>query len=65
MPTVRDSMLDHRIRHRAFEIYEARQRDPALYDWLLAELEIEKGVQAFGCAKQTTSEEPVLSYDQA
>jgi hypothetical protein len=55
-------MLDNRIRHRAFEIYEARQRDPALYDWLLAELEIEKEMQSFGCAKGTASEELVPAH---
>jgi hypothetical protein len=62
MTTARDPMLDNRIRHRAFEIYEARQRDPALYDWLLAELEIEKEMQSFGCAKGTASEELVPAH---
>jgi hypothetical protein len=65
MTTARDSMLDNRIRHRAYEIYQARQRDPALYDWLLAELEIEKGMQSFGCPKETATEEPVLTYVQS
>jgi hypothetical protein len=62
MTTAQDPMLEHRIRHRAFEIYQARQRDPALYDWLLAELEIEKEMQTFGCAKGTATEECVLTY---
>jgi hypothetical protein len=35
-----DAMLEHRIRTRAQEIYLRRQKDPALFDWLLAEAEI-------------------------
>jgi hypothetical protein len=62
MTTARGPMLDQRIRHRAFEIHQERQRDPALYDWLLAELEIEKEMQSFGCAKATASEDPVAAH---
>jgi hypothetical protein len=35
-----DAMLEHRIRQRAYEIYQARQENPALYDWLQAEREV-------------------------
>jgi hypothetical protein len=35
-----DAMLEQRIRCRAYEIYLARQRDPALFDWMQAESEI-------------------------
>jgi hypothetical protein len=35
-----DSMLEHRIRKRAEEIRQRRERDPELFDWLLAEAEI-------------------------
>lgn len=35
-----DVMLEHRIRRRAEEIRERRERDPELFDWLLAEADI-------------------------
>jgi hypothetical protein len=35
-----DSMLEHRIKRRAEEIRERRERDPELFDWLLAEAQI-------------------------
>jgi hypothetical protein len=35
-----DAMLEHRIRRRAEEIRERRERNPELFDWLLAESEI-------------------------
>jgi hypothetical protein len=35
-----DAMLEHRIRKRAEEIRQRRERDPELFDWLLAETEI-------------------------
>lgn len=35
-----DVMLEHRIRKRAEEIRQRRERDPQLFDWLLAEAEI-------------------------
>jgi hypothetical protein len=38
-------MLEHRIRHRAYEIHLQRQNDPALADWLQAENEIVKEVE--------------------
>jgi hypothetical protein len=37
-------MLEHRIRQRAYEIYLARLRNPALHDWLQAESEILKEI---------------------
>ena len=33
-------MLEQRIRKRAEEIRQRRERDPELFDWLLAEAEI-------------------------
>jgi hypothetical protein len=45
MSTPQDPMLEHRIRHRAYEIYLERQSDPALADWLQAEAEITKGTE--------------------
>ena len=33
-------MMEHRIRKRAEEIWRRRERDPQLFDWLLAEKEI-------------------------
>jgi hypothetical protein len=35
-----DAMLEHRIRKRAEEIRQRRERDPELFEWLLAEAEI-------------------------
>jgi hypothetical protein len=35
-----DSMLENRVRQRAQEIWERRERDPQMFDWLLAEAEI-------------------------
>jgi hypothetical protein len=35
-----DVMLEQRIRRRAEEIRQRRERDPELFDWLLAEAEI-------------------------
>jgi hypothetical protein len=35
-----DSMLENRVRQRAQEIRERRERDPEMFDWLLAEAEI-------------------------
>jgi hypothetical protein len=35
-----DAMLEQRIRKRAEEIRQRRERDPELFDWLLAEAEI-------------------------
>jgi hypothetical protein len=35
-----DAMLEQRIRKRAEEIRQRRERDPELFDWLLAEVEI-------------------------
>ncbi len=35
-----DAMREQRIKCRAYEIYLRRQKDPALFDWLLAEAEI-------------------------
>jgi hypothetical protein len=35
-----DAMLEQRIRKRAEEIRQRRERDPQLFDWLLAEAEI-------------------------
>jgi hypothetical protein len=35
-----DAMLEHRIRQRAYQIYQARLDNAALYDWLQAEREI-------------------------
>ena len=35
-----DAMLEQRIRMRAEEIRQRRERDPQLFDWLLAEAEI-------------------------
>jgi Protein of unknown function (DUF2934) len=35
-----DAMLEHRIRQRAYEIYQSRLKNPALRDWLEAEHEI-------------------------
>jgi hypothetical protein len=35
-----DTMLEQRIRKRAEEIRQRRERDPELFDWLLAEAEI-------------------------
>lgn len=42
-----DAMLEHRIRQRAYEIYQARLGNPALYDWLQAEREILKETTRF------------------
>ena len=36
-----DSMLENRVRQRAQEIWERRERDPQMFDWLLAEAEIQ------------------------
>jgi hypothetical protein len=35
-----DAMLEHRIRQRAYEIYQSRLENPPLRDWLEAEREI-------------------------
>jgi hypothetical protein len=35
-----DSMLENRVRQRAQEIRARRERDPEMFDWLLAEAEI-------------------------
>jgi hypothetical protein len=35
-----DSMLENRIKQRAEEIRARRDRDPEMFDWLLAEAEI-------------------------
>ena len=42
-----DAMFEHRIRQRAHEIYQARQENPASYDWLQAEREILKETSHF------------------
>jgi len=47
-----DSMLEHRIRQRAQEIYLRRLKDPALFDWLQAEAEIRAET---GCSELTRS----------
>jgi hypothetical protein len=50
-----DAMLEHRIRKRAEEIRQRRERDPELFEWLLAEAEIlaechkAKGPEARDC----------------
>lgn len=40
-------MLEHQIRQRAYEIYLARLRNPALHDWLQAECELLKATTYF------------------
>ena len=52
-----DSMLEHRIRQRAHDIYQARQEDPALYDWLQAEREILEEMSHFE-RSETAPENP-------
>jgi hypothetical protein len=44
-------MLEQRIRQRAFEIYSAREHDPALTDWLQAESEILEQMRGFNRRK--------------
>jgi hypothetical protein len=43
-----DAMLEHRIRQRAYEIYQARLKNPAFHDWLQAEHEILEEIRDFG-----------------
>ena len=42
-----DRMLEDRIRQRAYEIYLARTENPALQDWLLAEVQVRRQLQRF------------------
>jgi hypothetical protein len=42
-----DAMLEHRIRQRAYEVYQARLDNPALYDGLQAQHEILEQMRHF------------------
>jgi len=37
-----DAMLQERVKQRAYEIYLARKENPALQDWLLAEVQVRR-----------------------
>jgi hypothetical protein len=49
-------MLEQRIRQRAYDIYLARLRDPALFDWLQAEGEVLYDIRTFEGARRATRE---------
>jgi hypothetical protein len=40
-----DAMLQERVKQRAYEIYLARKENPALQDWLLAEIQVRRELQ--------------------
>jgi len=42
-----EAMLEERVRQRAYEIYLARKENPALQDWLLAEVQVRRQLQRF------------------
>ena len=48
-----DAMLEQRLACSAHEIYVARQREPALFDWLQAESEILYEMRTLEGARRT------------
>jgi hypothetical protein len=42
-----DASLEERVKQRAYEIYLARKENPALQDWLLAEIQVRRQLQRF------------------
>jgi len=42
-----DAILEERVKQRAYEIYLARKENPALQDWLLAEVQVRRQLQRF------------------
>jgi hypothetical protein len=47
MRSALDSALEERVRRRAYEIYLARKENPALQDWLLAEVQVRRQLMRF------------------